>query len=387
MTAPEVPLGIYVHVPYCASRCGYCAFNTYVAAPGQQETFDSYVIAATAELSRAGAVCGDRLVHTVYFGGGTPNMLTASQLVELLDAVRSQFRCIDDLEVTTESNPDSVTPEALAQLRRGGFTRISFGFQSARPHVLAALERTHTPGATAAAAAAARAAGFDHISVDLIYGTPIETDDDWIASIDAALAMPIDHLSAYALTIEPSTRLAIRVKGARMAKPDDDAMAQRYELLDSRLAAAGFAWYELSNWARTPEARCRHNLGYWRGHDWWGIGPGAHSHLAGRRWASVANPEVWAEAVLAGAPIECGVEQLNPAERRTEAVMTRLRLAEGCPEAVVGAPEVIEALVADGLVERSASRLSLTDEGRLLADLVVRKIVTGFERTAVVRLA
>jgi putative oxygen-independent coproporphyrinogen III oxidase len=285
------PLGIYVHVPFCATRCGYCDFNTYTAqelgAGVSRETYAGSVVAEL-ELARrvvdtAGSVPA---VSTVFFGGGTPTLLPPADLERMVRAIKDLFGIAPNAEITTEANPDSVDAGSLASLRAAGFTRVSFGMQSAVPHVLATLDRTHTPGRVADAVRWARAAGFEHVSVDLIYGTPGESPSDWRHSLEAAIAMGPDHVSAYALIVEPGTRLAARVGRGELEPPDDDVMADAYLLADEMLGDAGLSWYEVSNWASNAvaDSQCRHNLGYWHGDDWWGIGPGAHSHVGGTRW-------------------------------------------------------------------------------------------------------
>ncbi len=284
----QTPLGIYVHVPFCAARCGYCDFNTYVPKlPGQQSEFAD---AAVAEMTLARAELGNREVSTIFIGGGTPTLLGADELLRLLDGITARFDVAAGAEVTTEANPESVDPSMLRALRRGGFTRVSLGMQSAAPHVLRTLDRVHTPGRAAAAAGEAREAGFEHVSLDLIYGTPGETDADWERTLDLALEAGPDHISAYALTVEPGTAMSAAVVAGRMPAPDDAVQARRFTYADERLAEAGLQWYELSSWARTADAVCHHNLGYWRSHDWWGVGPGAHSHLDGVRWWNVLLP-------------------------------------------------------------------------------------------------
>jgi len=376
------PFGVYVHVPFCASRCGYCAFNTYtVNELGSARELTGYVDAAIGELRVARRTIGtDRPVHTVFFGGGTPTMLAPADLVRIVDAIRIEFGFAHHVEITVEANPDSIDRDGLSVLRAGGFTRVSFGMQSVRSHVLAVLERTHTPGRAHQAVADARAAGFEHINLDLIYGTPGESDDDWSATIDAVLATAVDHVSAYALTLEPGTRLRAQVRQGRVGAIDEDVLAARYDVLDERLTAAGFNWYELSNWARGENAQCRHNLMYWRGHDWWGIGPGAHSHVAGRRWRNVAHPRDYARRIAEGNPPEAEApEILDEPARRLEQVMTRLRLAEGCPASLLDAAGSAAAAqaVSDGLLEPvgADAQLRLTAHGRQLADHVLRRIV------------
>jgi putative oxygen-independent coproporphyrinogen III oxidase len=375
---PATPLGIYVHVPFCASICGYCDFNRVV--PGGGDDLAAYVRAALAEVRLARRVLGDRApaVDTVFFGGGTPTLLPPDLLAAILDEVRATFGLTSGAEVTVEANPETVEPPMLAALRSAGFTRISLGMQSARRHVLAALDRRHTPGRAVAAAGQAREAGFEHVSLDLIYGTPGETDDDWEASLDAALGAGIDHLSAYGLTVEPGTRLHARVRAGTLRAPDDDAMARRYRAADALLADAGLRWYEISNWAADGGARCRHNLAYWRSANWWGVGPGAHSHVGGVRWWNVLRPRAYAERLAGGASPAAGRERLTAAERRTERIMLELRLSDGL---AVGADERVaaEREAAAGRLDRDAfeheGRAVLTLDGRLMGDAVARALV------------
>jgi putative oxygen-independent coproporphyrinogen III oxidase len=378
------PLGIYVHVPFCATRCGYCDFNTYTAAelPGGVGR-ETYAASAIAELALARRVLGPDAppVETVFFGGGTPTLLPAEQLAAILHAIDAELGVAPGAEVTTEANPESVTPASLAALRKAGFTRVSLGMQSAVAHVLATLDRTHTPGRAAAAVAEARAAGFGHVSLDLIYGTPGERDEDWRASLAAALAAGPDHVSAYALTVEPGTRLHARVRRGELEAPEDDVLADRYAIADAALGTAGLAWYEISNWAAAPQARCRHNLGYWRGGDWWGIGPGAHSHVGGVRWWNVLHPSTYAARLAAGASPAHGRELLDAPTRRFERIMLELRLAEGLDAALLDDVGRVAAnrAAADGLADPAAlaaGRVRLTPRGRLLADAVVRALAT-----------
>ncbi|HEY7362171.1 MAG TPA: radical SAM family heme chaperone HemW, partial [Streptosporangiaceae bacterium] len=275
------PFGIYIHVPFCRTRCGYCDFNTYTAAElGPGASRDSYAGLAVAEVRLARRVLGAaRLpVTSVFFGGGTPTLLPPGALAGILRAIDGEFGLAGGAEVTVEANPETVDERVLAGLRAGGMTRVSLGMQSAVPHVLAVLDRVHEPGRPARCVRWAHEAGFSHVSLDLIYGTPGESDADWRESLAAALAAGPDHISAYALIVEEGTALAARIGRGQVAAPDDDAMADRYLIADEVLGAHGMAWYEISNWAAGDAARCRHNLLYWTGGDWWGIGPGAHSH-------------------------------------------------------------------------------------------------------------
>ncbi len=377
---PGRPFGIYVHVPFCSTRCGYCDFNTYTATElGGGASRDSYPSLAAAEIRLARQVLGDQCppVSTVFFGGGTPTLLPPGQLGELLRVVDGEFGLAPGAEVSTEANPESVDQRSLAGLRAAGITRISLGMQSSAPHVLAVLDRVHQPGRPAQCARWARQAGFEHVSLDLIYGTPGESAADWRASVQAALAAGPDHISAYALIIEDGTRLAARIRRGEVAEPDDEAMAQRYLAADDLLAGAGLTWYEVSNWAAGPEAACQHNRLYWTGGNWWGAGPGAHSHVAGTRWWIVKHPAAFAARISAGASPGQAREVLTGPERNLEEIMLRTRLAEGCPASLLSAAgrAAAAAAVGDGLADpaaHAAGRVVLTRRGRLLADAVIR---------------
>jgi putative oxygen-independent coproporphyrinogen III oxidase len=374
MTRTDRPLGIYLHVPFCAARCGYCDFNTYVPeGPGQQEGF---VEAALRELARARAQLGDRPASTVFFGGGTPTLLGAGALVRLLDGVRATIGLAPGAEVTTEANPESVDPAALRRLREAGFTRLSLGMQSSAAHVLRALDRAHTPGRAVAAAREARAAGFPHVSLDLIYGTAGESDEDWARTLADALSAGPDHVSAYALTVEPGTALAARVRRGLIRAPDDADQARRFRAADEALAAAGLQWYEVSSWAASEASRCRHNIGYWNSDDWWGVGPGAHSHLDGVRWWNVRRPADYARRLAEGDSPAAGREVLTPAQRALEAVMLGLRTRDGLALGALGerGRAALPREVAQGRVQRVGERVRLTDGGRLFADAVARAL-------------
>ncbi len=369
-TLGQRPFGLYVHVPFCVSRCGYCDFNTYTDLGGLQA---SYAGAAVAEVRMARRVLGDRapVVDTVFVGGGTPTLLSPDDLGQVLAAVDSEFGLAAGAEVTTEANPDSVDAESLKRLRDKGFTRISFGMQSAVPHVLAALDRTHTAGRPQGAVAEAFAAGFEQVSLDLIYGAPGESDDDWATSLRVASEAGPTHVSAYALIVEEGTRLGRQVARGEVAAPDDDVLADRYLMADDALSHLG--WYEVSNWGEP----CRHNLGYWRGGDWWGAGPGAHSHVGGVRWWNVKHPVAYAAKVGAGISPGAGREVLTPVQQHAERVLLEVRLREGLPTSALSVDAVgrLPALVIRGLVEPRDDRVVLTTRGRLLADAVVRELV------------
>ena len=380
---PGGRLGIYLHVPYCSVRCGYCDFNTYTLAElGPGASTATFAEQAVAELDLAARVLGEhaRPVDTVFVGGGTPTLLPAADLVRCVDGIRRRFGLAPGAEVTTEANPDSVTAADLEELAAGGFTRVSIGMQSVVPHVLRTLERTHDPARVATAVAGARAAGLG-TSVDLIYGTPGESLDDWRASLDAAVALEPDHVSAYALVVEEGTRLAAQVRRGEVPMPEGDDEADKYELADEVLAAAGFQWYEVSNWARTSADRCRHNEGYWRGDAWWGVGPGAHSHVGGVRWWNVKHPRTYATRLGSGASPAAGRETLTPEQRHDEEVLLGVRLRDGLPVSVLDADgrAAVAGLVSDGLVDGRAAvrdrRVVLTRRGRLLADAVVRRLL------------
>ncbi len=375
------PLAFYVHVPFCRVRCGYCDFNTYTATelgPGASQA--TYAATAAGEIRLARRVLGDaaRPVETVFFGGGTPTLLPARDLGALLGSISSEFGLASGAEITTEANPDSVTPASLAELREAGFTRISFGMQSAVPHVLATLDRTHDPLRVPLAVYWAREAGFEQVSLDLIYGTPGESMDDWEESLDAALDCEPDHVSAYALIVEAGTALHRAVRRGEVPPPDDDLHADMYLQAAATLEEAGLAWYELSNWARTPESRCRHNELYWTGGDWWGVGPGAHSHVGGVRWWNVKHPAAYAARLAAGASPALAREVLDEESRLLERVLLESRLAVGLPVSVLdtdAARAGLAEVVSRGLAEVREERVVLTLQGRLLADAVVRALV------------
>jgi oxygen-independent coproporphyrinogen-3 oxidase len=372
--------GVYVHVPFCASRCGYCDFNTYTASEGV--TPDGYVDTVLAELALARQVLDPppRQVDTVFVGGGTPTLLPPDELGRILAGIDAAWGLAAGAEVTTEANPESVDPGSLRRLRASGYTRISLGMQSTAPHVLALLDRRHTPGRAPRAAVEAREAGFDHVNLDLIYGTPGETAVDFARSLADAVDAGVDHVSAYALIVEDGTRLATRIRHGELPYPDDDVAADRYLAADYALAEAGFEWYEVSNWARSPGARCAHNLLYWTGGDWWGLGPGAHSHVGGVRWWNVKHPNAYAARLAAGGSPGQAREVLTAEQRRAEDVLLRLRLAGGLPLSTLDESGRESALRArgDGLLDApsyAAGRAVLTLRGRLLADAVVRDLL------------
>jgi oxygen-independent coproporphyrinogen-3 oxidase len=370
--AEDRGFSVYVHVPYCAVRCGYCDFNTYVADElGAGSGPADYVVAVQAEFALAGRVLAganlpQRPVSTIFVGGGTPTLLAPATLAGLVARLRDTFDVANDAEVTTEANPDSVTPQSLQSLAAAGFTRVSFGMQSAVPHVLATLDRTHDPRRIGDVVAWARAAGLQ-VSLDLIYGTPGESRQDWQVSVDSAISTFPDHISAYALTIEPGTRMHAKVRRGELWDVNADDQADKYELADAALTAAGYGWYEISNWATGSATRCRHNLAYWRGDDWWGFGPGAHSHVGGVRWWNVKHPHRYAEVIRLGRSPAAAREVLTQEQRTLERDMLAIRLANGFSAAA----DRMTDLVGDGLVASpEPGRFVLTRTGRLLADRV-----------------
>ena len=380
-TIDERTLSFYLHVPYCATRCGYCDFNTYTAEElGPSVSRLTWADSAIAEIDLAVRVMGStKPLHSVFVGGGTPTLLQSADLVRVVAALRDRFGFEDDVEITTEANPDSVTPSSLDELRAGGFNRISFGMQSSAEHVLAVLDRTHRPGRALDAVREARTAGFENINLDLIFGTPGETADDLQRTIDDVVTANVQHVSAYALIVEEGTRLARQIRRGEVPSPDDDVQAERYEQIDEALRDAGYSWYEISNWAREGR-QCRHNLAYWLGGNWWGVGPGAHSHVGGVRWWNERHPGVWT-GTLAGAESPAQArEVVTPADQVVERIMLQTRLRQGMSvwELEQPALDQLGRLVENGLIEDPRTlgdRVVLTRRGRLLADVVVHALL------------
>jgi oxygen-independent coproporphyrinogen-3 oxidase len=389
--AQGVPFGVYVHIPFCEVRCGYCDFNTYTATElGPGVSRGGYADTMLRELRLAtdvlgdGDAFGDRIppVSSIFFGGGTPTLLPAEHLGLVIREVGDRFGLAPDVEITTEANPETVTPGYLAKLRDVGFTRLSIGMQSAMPRVLAVLDRRHRPGLPERVVADARAAGFAHVNLDLIYGAPYESDADWQASLDAAIGAGPDHISAYALVVEHGTALARQVASGVVPAPDDDVQADRYVMADETLRAAGYAWYEISNWARTDAGRCRHNELYWTDANWWGLGPGAHSHVSGVRWWNVKHPARYAALIDAGRSPAAGRETLDDQARYTERVMLGIRMRDGLsvPDLTGPARRVVPQLAGWGLLDPQCvenGRIVLTQRGRLMADAVVKELLTA----------
>jgi oxygen-independent coproporphyrinogen-3 oxidase len=379
---PRTAFGVYLHVPFCRVRCGYCDFNTYTSDELRGARQDQYADTLLREVELARGVLSDigplRPAETVFFGGGTPTLLPPGDLGRMLAGVRDAFGIVDGAEVTVEANPDTVTDAVAAELAASGVTRLSVGMQSAVPHVLAALDRTHDPANVRTAVAAARRAGLD-VSVDLIYGAPGESLDDWRTSVRTAVELEPDHVSAYALIIEDGTKLARQIRRGEVPAPDDDLQADMYEFVDDELTAAGFEWYEVSNWARSDDQRSRHNLAYWQGTDWWGFGPGAHSHVGGVRFWNVKHPAAYAQRLASGESPAAAREIPDVEARTLENVLLRTRIREGLPvsEVLGEGRRAVAALIADGLIDGPAAlhgRIVLTRRGRLLADAVVRAL-------------
>ena len=380
----ETPFGVYLHIPFCTVRCGYCDFNTYTATELRGVTRQSFVDDLLAEIAFAERVLADngsprRPAATVFIGGGTPTLLPEGDIARVLDTVRASFGIADGAEVTIEANPDTVTRQSLRAFADAGVTRVSVGMQSAVPRVLSILDRTHEPASVGTAVAWAKEAGLQ-TSVDLIYGTPGETLDEWRASLSAAIALETDHVSAYSLIVEEGTALERRIRRGELDPIDDDTHADMYEMADALLTEAGFDWYEVSNWSRGADTQSRHNLSYWQGTDWWGFGPGAHSHLNGVRWWNVKHPAAYAERIAAGESPALEREVLDADQRADEVVLLGLRVRDGIAldGLTPSGRTAVAGLIADGLVEGPqaiAGRLVLTMRGRLLADFVVRTIL------------
>ena len=377
----------YIHVPFCRVRCGYCDFNTYTATELRGVSQDGFAAHLIAEIDFSKRVLAEsgyspKKLASVFFGGGTPTQLPASDLVAILTTLEATFGFETGAEITTEANPDNVDLAYLEELKAGGFTRVSFGMQSAVPSVLKVLDRSHTPERVPEVVAWAKAVGLQ-TSVDLIYGAPTETIADWQQSIEAALALETDHISAYSLIVEEGTKLARQISKGELPEPDEDEQAEKYEMAERAFAAAGFEWYELSNWARGDSSRSRHNLAYWQGRDWWGYGPGSHSHVGGVRWWNMKHPAPYVEALSRGESPALAREVLAEQTSLEEKVLLELRLREGLPIETLREVDAFDSskvagLIADGLVDAGAAlkgRLVLTLQGRLLADLVVRQLL------------
>lgn len=371
--------GLYIHVPFCATRCGYCDFNTYTPGElgGNGYDIPGYLNALEKELEMATARV-NREAQTVFIGGGTPSLLGAENLGRILKRVKNTFGLAPDAEVTTESNPESTSPEYFAGIREAGFNRVSLGMQSAAPHVLQVLERAHTPGRAFDAAREAQNAGFDHVNLDMIYATPTETDEDCVRTVEKAIATGVDHVSAYSLIVERGTRMYRKVKKGELPAPDEDVVAHRYRLIANALESAGFDWYEVSNWAK-PGGECEHNLVYWRDGNWWGAGPGAHSHVHDKRFYNVKHPARYFRMLSENTLPIGGSEDLTAADRHTERIMLGLRLKEGVPRDWLALTTTLQSYLDRGLLLASDDRIKVSDEGRLLADGIVADLLVAEE--------
>lgn len=377
-------LSFYIHIPYCVKRCGYCDFNTYTPAElkleqGISSISTDYTDQVLAEISMAKETIGTAKVPTIFFGGGTPSLMNPADIARIIEKVKGSFELAKNCEVTLETNPDSVTKEKLAQFRSAGVNRISFGMQSSVSKVLKVLDRTHNPENLKLVTNWAREVGYEQISVDLIYGTPGESIADWQSSIDTALALPINHISAYSLIVEDGTKLAAQVKRGEISAPNDDEMAEKYKIADDAFRTAGFNWYELSNWAKSG-SECQHNLIYWRNENWWGIGPGAHSHISGRRWWNVKNPFAYQERILAGKSPQADAEVLVSEQIENENLMLGIRLADGLTKQKLNNLQInkLKSYLDSGYLIKERWQngyATLTQSGRLIADRIVRDIL------------
>lgn len=381
----------YVHIPFCRVRCGYCDFNTYTATELDGASQSDYAATLIREIEFSSKVSKDsglpnRKLKSIFFGGGTPTQLPASDLVKILSSLAATFGIEPSAEITTEANPDTVDLEYLKTLRAGGFNRVSFGMQSAVSSVLEVLERTHNPENLPVVIAAAKEAGLS-TSVDLIYGAPGETLEEWRTSLEAAIGLQPDHISAYSLIVEDGTKLARQIRSGLLPEPDEDLQADKYELADEMLSTAGFEWYEVSNWARKTnnvDNRSAHNISYWQSQDWWGYGPGAHSHVGGVRWWNVKHPSAYASKLVEGASPAAGRETLDERTRLEERVLLEIRVSEGLSVEIAksvtpNAGQLIAGFIADELVDPGLAirgTLQLTLKGRLLADSLVRQLLS-----------
>lgn len=376
-------LSFYIHIPYCVKRCGYCDFNTYTPAelqgPDLESVSKNYISAVLKEIELAKKTVGAAEVPSIFFGGGTPSLMPAAELARVIQEIRDRFELSPDIEITIEVNPDSVSIDFLEKMRQAGANRISMGMQSAVPHVLKVLDRTHNPGNVSTAVEKARQAGFEHVSVDLIYGAPGESISDWQQSVTSALQLPIDHISAYALIIEKGTKLAAQISRGEVQMPPDEETAEKYLIADSAFEAAGFNWYELSNWSK-PGGQCRHNIAYWNGSMWWGVGPGAHSYFDNRRWWNVKHPATYQQKINAGESPVHSEEILSEENLADEYLMLQIRRREGIPHRNLKDSQVSRAAeyVDSGHLDQAewtAQKLVLTRQGRLIADRIVRDLV------------
>ena len=378
-------LAFYIHIPYCVKRCGYCDFNTYTPSElkiteALAEISNSYIDLLIMEIKAARLQVGQSAnVPSIFFGGGTPSLMQPDDIGRVISTIKSEFTLLQDAEITMECNPDTVTKNSLAAFRAIGVNRVSFGMQSAVKHVLATLDRTHNPENLLQVTTWAKEVGFPEISVDLIYGTPGESLSDWQTTIETALTLPITHISAYALIIEEGTKLAAQIKRCEVAQVDDDLTAEKYLVADKAFTAAGFEWYELSNWAKSGSLS-KHNLAYWLGDNWWGAGPGAHSHLNGKRFWNVKHPNLYKERILANKSPVADSEILEELQIESERLMLSLRLPSGLDKQSLNELQLAElsSYVESGHLDQAnwnQGRATLTLDGRLIADRILRQIL------------
>jgi oxygen-independent coproporphyrinogen-3 oxidase len=379
-----VELSFYIHIPYCVKRCGYCDFNTYTPAElqisdGLSQISNSFIDLVIEEIQQAKLAVGEATVPTIFFGGGTPSLMEAADIARVITKIKNSFTLSDDCEITLETNPDTVDKQKLAAFKAAGINRISIGMQSAVDHVLKILDRTHNPQNLSQVTKWASEVGFEDISVDLIYGTPGESLADWQFSIDAALALPINHISAYALIVEDGTKLANAIKRGEIENVDDDLMAEKYLLADQAFTGAGFTWYELSNWSKSG-GQSEHNIAYWMNKNWWGVGPGAHSHLNGMRWWNVKHPNLYKSKISGNESPKLDQEILEPMQIESERLMLSIRLPSGISKDSLSSEQVktLEPYLDSGALDLDkwgAGSVSLSLTGRLIADRIVREIL------------
>ena len=377
-------LSFYVHIPYCVKRCGYCDFNTYTPAElqvsdGLSQISNSYIDLVIQEIEQARLSVGDATVPTIFFGGGTPSLMEATDIARVITKIKNSFKLSDDCEITLETNPDTVDKQKLAAFKDAGINRISIGMQSAVGHVLKTLDRTHNPQNLPQVTQWASEVGFKDISVDLIYGTPGESLSDWQVSIDAALALPINHISAYALIVEEGTKLANAIKRGEIGNVDDDLTAEKYLMADQAFSKAGFTWYELSNWSKA-NGESKHNSAYWLNQNWWGVGPGAHSHIDGKRWWNVKHPNLYKTKITNNESPVLDQEILEPIQIESERLMLSIRLPSGVSKESLSSEQlkILQPYVESGALDLnnwSAGSVSLSLNGRLIADRIVREIL------------
>lgn len=368
------PFSLYVHVPYCSKRCGYCDFNTYTPSElDREDQIESWLNSAVKEIDLARRVLKEELtIDTIFFGGGTPSLLDSNTVDNFIQSVKSNFKLKPGLEITIEANPDSITEEKSQRWLNSGINRVSIGMQSSTREVLKKLDRTHNPDNVSHSVDILKKSGFDNFSLDLIYGTPGESLNDWENSLKDAIALNPPHISAYSLVIEPGTKMGAQLNRGEISQVNDDEAADKYQLADEMLNKNNYSWYEISNWAK-KDKECKHNLNYWLGNNWWGIGPGAHSHVNGVRWWNHKLPKVWRELLEKQNSPALAREVLSEDQIRSEQIMLLSRLRTG-----LGNHELdenrIENLIANQLATLDTNKIVLTLKGRLLADEVFRQL-------------